>query len=153
MSVSNDGISRFASALVLSASDSFSISGTLINQDSSYDTAGAVSLPTVCPFFQMINVNANVVVMLPDILADGITVGVPNGVRVRYFVNGAFTLTFDTVLRAGGPGIDVIRTTGVAGVSYALVANGAQSQAFPIHSYVEVMSSNFKWVIVATIPA
>ena len=152
MSTANNGISRFEQELVLSASDSFSISGTLINQDSSYDVAGAVSLPDVSPFFQIINVNQTVVVTLPDLLADGITPGVPNGVRMRFFVNGAFTLGFDTVLRAGGPTIDVVRNTGAAGVSYVNVLNGATTQLFPIHSYIELMSSNFKWIIVAMIP-
>jgi len=153
MSVSNDGIERFQEDLVLNASNSFSISGTLINQDSSFDVAGAIVLPEVSPFFQIINVNQTVVVTLPDLLADGITPGVPNGVRMRFFVNGAFTLGFQTVLRVGGPNIDVVRTTAVAGVSYVNVLNGAVTQLFPIHSYVELMSSNFKWIIVATIPA
>ena len=152
MSVANNGFSRFEQDLVLLASDSFSISGTLINQDSSYDVAGAVILPEVSPFFQIINVNQTVVVTLPDLLADGITPGLPNGVRMRFFVNGAVTLGFQTVLRAGGPVIEVVRNTGAAGVTYVQVLNGATTQLFPIHSYVELMSSNFKWIIISTIP-
>jgi hypothetical protein len=152
MSVANNGISRFEEELVLSASASFSISGTLLNQDSSFDVAGNVILPEVSPFFQIINVNQTIVVTLPDLLADGITPGVPNGVRMRFFVNGAVTLGFKTVLRAGGPVIEVVRNTAAAGVTYVQVANSATTQLFPIHSYVELMSSNLKWIIVAMIP-
>ena len=158
MSTSNDGISRYDTSTsyaspTFACNKSFTLGGAMDDQDSSYDVAGNVDLGLLVPipFFQTINVNANTVVTLPDTLADGLP-GVPNGVRMIFFVNGAFTLTFNCVVRAGGSVISVVRNTAAAGVTFVEVANGANSQAFPTHSYVEVMSSNFKWLITAQIP-
>lgn len=176
MSVSNDGISRFESsvvyapvtfadgltsgsivsntidaqavALTLKSSNCLILGGLVDGQDTSFDVDQTYYLQN-CPWFQMINVNNNAVVVLPDLKADG-TYGVPNGVRLAFYVNGLFNLTFKTSVLSGAVIQNIMTITAalnVTNVTHELVPNNTETDPYQQYSYVTVTSSNGFWIV------
>jgi hypothetical protein len=137
------------SQLVLTSNHSVKFAGSLEQQDV---TILEDSILTGANFMQHFNIEGNAVITLPDLKADG-TLGVPNGMRMTFFVSSNDNLIFKTSL-ASNANIRVIKTyctfAGIASVIPFLLSPDEQSEPYTQNSFCYVTSANDMWVIAVT---